>query len=69
MKLVECPGGIPVFISNSESKVLDKISEGCYKSDLTEREANVANDLVGKGIINRKLKENKVYFSKLRGSI
>lgn len=69
MKLVECPGGIPVFLSNTESKVLDKIGEGTYKSELTEREAHIAKTLVSKGVANRTTKENRVYYSKARGSI
>lgn len=69
MKLVECPGGIPVFLSNTESKVFDKISEGCYKHELTEREAYIVKNLVSKGLVNRTVKESKVYYSKIRGSL
>lgn len=69
MKLVECPGGISIILSNTEYKVYDKIVKETCKSDFTEREAFVAKSLVSKGVLTRVVREGKVYFKRLRGSL
>jgi|TARA_R110000782_G_scaffold213532_1_gene301463 hypothetical protein len=69
MKLVECPGGISIILSNTEYKVYDKIVKETCKSDFTEREAFVAKSLVSKGVLTRVVREGKVYFERLRGSL
>ena len=69
MKLVECPGGISIILSNTEYKVYDKIVKETCKSDFTEREAFVAKSLVSKGVLTRVVREGKVYYKRLRGSL
>jgi len=69
MKLVECPGGISIILSNTEYTLYNKISEETSKSDLTEREAMIATNLVSRGVLNRTMRESKVYYNRLRGSL
>ena len=69
MKTVEIPGGIPVFINTLENKVYECIIEETCKSDLSERDAYIAQQLVNKGILKRTVREGKTYFNRNKGSI
>lgn len=69
MRLVELPIGIPVFLSNVESKVYESMKEEICKEDLSERDAHIAQQLVGKGVCKRIQKEGKTYYCKTKGSI
>jgi len=69
MKLVETPGGINVFLSNREFKLWENLCEEQCKNDLSEREQYVAQELVRKGVVKRSIKENKTYYSRIKGSL
>lgn len=69
MKTVETPGGIPVFINTLENNVYECIIEETCKSDLNERDAYIAQQLVNKGILKRYVREGKTYFKRNKGSI
>jgi len=69
MKMIECPGGINVIISNLENRVLECMTEEVCKADLSERDQNIAQDLVSKGVAMRERREGKTYFSKTKGSL
>ena len=67
--MIECPGGINVIISNLENRVLECMTEEVCKADLSERDQNIAQDLVSKGVAMRERREGKTYFSKTKGSL
>jgi hypothetical protein len=69
MKTVETPGGVPVFINTLENKVYECIIEETCKSDLSERDAYIAQQLVNKGILSRVVKEGKTYYKRRKGSL
>jgi hypothetical protein len=69
MKLVEAPGGIDVFLTNDEHRVWECLGEETCKSDLSERQAYIAQNLVHKGVVKRSVREGKTYYSKLKGSL
>lgn len=67
--MVESPGGINIIISNLENKVLECMTEEVCKADLSERDQDVAQSLVNKGVAMKVRREGKTYFSKARGSL
>ena len=69
MKMVECPGGISIILSNLENQVLESMTEEVCKTDLSERNQYVAQSLVNKGVAMRERREGKTYFSKTKGSL
>jgi hypothetical protein len=70
MKTIELPGGIPVFLSNLENKVYECMTEEfTCKEDLSERDVEIVQSLVNKGVCTRTQKDGKTYFSKTRGSL
>lgn len=69
MKTVEIPGGIPVFINSLENKVYECIIEETCKSDLNERDAYIAQQLVNKGVLTRSVREGKTYYKRNKGSL
>jgi len=67
MKIHELLSGITVPITNEESEVLDKISKKAdlLKSELSEREQLLANNLVTKDVVSRrKNADGKIIFCK-----
>lgn len=65
MKIVEFLGGIQLPITNEESDVLDKFGDQAVdKSQLTEREQVIANQLVNKGVLYRRNQDGKINYSK-----
>lgn len=69
MKTVELPGGMPVFLSNQENMVYNNLTEEVCKSDLSERDAHIAQSLVNKGVVKRVIRDGKAYFSQAKGSL
>lgn len=69
MKLVECPGGINVLLSNAEYKLWESLYEEKCKSDLTERQQYLAQQMCSKGVVKRSIKEGKTYFSRIKSSL
>ena len=69
MRTIEMPGGIPVFISNLESKVYGCMKEEVCKEDLSERDQAIAQNLVNKGLFSRVRKEGKMYFKRSQNSL
>jgi hypothetical protein len=56
-------GGIPTFVSNLEHKFLESIEDITYKSELTERQAELAKVLTSRGILRRFLDVDKgIYY-------
>lgn len=56
-------GGISTFVSNLEHKFLESIEDITYKSELTERQAELARVLTGRGILRRFLDVDKgIYY-------
>lgn len=69
MKTVEIPGGLPVFINSLENKIYECIIEETCKSDLSERDAHIAQQLVNKGVLTRTIREGKTYYKRNSGSL
>jgi hypothetical protein len=56
-------GGIPTFISNSEYELLENIGELAYKTDLNERQAELARMLTSRGVLQRFMDADKgIYY-------
>jgi hypothetical protein len=69
MKLVECPGGISVLLSNAEYKMWESLYKKTCKEDMSERQAHLAQALTSKGVVKREIQEGKTYFSRLKSSL
>lgn len=69
MKTVETPGGIPVFINTLESAVYECINEETCKSDMSERDAYIAQQLVNKNVLKRIIRDGKTYYKRNTGSL
>ena len=69
MKLIECPGGIGVFITNQEHTLWETLAEEQCSKDLSERDKHIAQGLVSKGVARRTIKDGKKYFSRIVGSL
>jgi hypothetical protein len=58
-------GGIPTFISNSEYEFIESIDKVAYKSELNERQAEVARMLTSRGILQRFMDVDKgIYYAR-----
>lgn len=65
MKIKELLSGIQVPITNEEAEVYEKLGESILKSELTEREQLLANNLVTKDLVSRrKNADGKIIFCK-----
>lgn len=68
MKTVIIKGGIPTFIARHESDFIDenfKHGDVIYKSELSEREAEIARVLTSRGVLQRFSDGDKgIYYSK-----
>mgnify|MGYP000943843988 CR=1 FL=1 len=53
MKLNELIKDFDIFVSNEEQSLLDKIQSPCYTDTLTEREIQVAENLVRKSLLSK----------------
>ena len=57
MRMIEIPGGLIMPVGNREYKLISKINESTdgflYKEDLSERENELARNLVGRGALLR----------------
>lgn len=69
MKLVECPGGINVLLSNAEYKMWESLYEKTCKDDMNERQVYLAQTLTSKGVVKREIQEGKTYYSRLKSSL
>ena len=69
MKLIECPGGIGVFITNQEHKLWETLAEEHCSKDLSEKDQYIAQGLVSNGVAKRIMKDGKKYFSRIIGSL
>lgn len=66
MRIVELLNKVHLPISNEESDLLHQFDEGAilYKSDLSDRQQIIANQLVIKEVLLRQNKNGKVFYSK-----
>lgn len=66
MKIVEIFSGISVQITNEESDILGRFGYDTTipKKDLSERETQLANQLVNKDILNRKFQDGQIVYRK-----
>jgi hypothetical protein len=69
MKTVELPGGMPVFLSLQENQIYSNLVQETCKSDLSERDAYIAQSLVNKGVVKRVIRDGKTYYSRSKGSL
>ena len=57
MRIIEIQGGLIMPVGNREYKLINKINESTdgflYKEDLSERENELARNLVGRGALMR----------------
>jgi hypothetical protein len=68
MRSITIKGGIPTFIAQHESDFIDENFEHgdvIYKSELNEREAEIARVLTSRGVLQRFSDGDKgIYYSK-----
>lgn len=66
MKIVELLTGINLPLTNEEVEVFSKFDsqQAIEKRSLTEREQILANQLVVKDVLSRKVKDGKIVFVK-----
>ena len=66
MKIVELINRIQIPITNEENELLTQFegSESIYKTSLSERQQLLANQLVNKDILTRRIQDGKVLFKK-----
>ena len=66
MKIVELISRIQLPITNEEAELLDRFVEGStiLKTELDERQQVVANQLVNKNVLIRRIQDGQVLFKK-----
>lgn len=53
MRSIVLKGGIPTFVSKEEYNFLETIDTNAYKDKMTERQAEMARVLTGRGVLQR----------------
>jgi hypothetical protein len=69
VRTIETPGGIPVIVSGVEYALYKKIERKIKKDDLTDREVYIAQQLIDKNILRKKVQNKQTYYIRKRGSI
>lgn len=66
MKIVELFNKLQLPITNEESDLLNKFSNEntIYKTELDERQQLLANQLVNKDVLTRRIQDGKVLYKK-----
>lgn len=66
MRIVELLNNVHLPISNEESDLLHRFDEGAiiFKSELSDRQQIIANQLVIKEVLLRKNQNGKIFYSK-----
>lgn len=63
MRAFVIKGGIPTFISNHEREFIESIGDIAYKSELNERQAEIAKVLTSRGVLQRFMDADKgIYY-------
>lgn len=69
MRMYMPASGIAQPLSNLEYKVMDRCTqETVCKRDLPERDAYIAQELVNRGILNKDIRDNTVYYNCNKGN-
>lgn len=65
MKIRDIQGGIPIPLSNVENKLAKYIEKKgqVYKDNLNEQDAELAERMVARGILNRHKNNNDTFFT------
>lgn len=53
MRSIITRGGIPTFVSSEEYEFIESITEASYKSEMDERQAELAKRLTSRGVLQR----------------
>jgi hypothetical protein len=69
MRVIEIPGGNSLMLSNLEHKVYECMNEEVCKEDLSPRDAYIAQALVSRGALQKRVIEKKTYYKKSKGSL
>lgn len=69
MKIIEIMGGVQLPITNEEADLLKKFDESSLvnKSNLSEREQLLANQLVNKNVLYRRHQDGRIEYQKQTG--
>ena len=70
MRMFTPPSGIPQPVTNLEYKIMKRCTEGkLCKTDLSERDACISQELVNRSIFEKEIDENKtVYYNFNKGN-
>ncbi len=67
MKIIELTNGVNIALNNEETDFLlnfNKKDSFKFKSDLTERQILIANQLVNKNVLQRKKEQGRVVYKR-----
>ncbi len=69
MRMYTPAGGIAQPLSNLEYQIMNRCTqESVCKRDLPERDAYIAQELCSRGILNKDIRDNTVYYNLNKGN-
>ena len=64
MRILTLNNGLDIMVGLDESHLLERLSDITLKSELEEREQQLASQMVTRGLLNRTRKDGKIAFTK-----
>jgi hypothetical protein len=64
MRILTLNNGLSIMVGLDESHLLERLSDITLKSELEERDQQLASQMVTRGLLNRTRKDGKIAFTK-----
>jgi|TARA_B100000959_G_scaffold178044_1_gene186228 hypothetical protein len=64
MRILTLNNGLDIMVGLDESHLLERLSDITLKSELEERDQQLASQMVTRGLLNRTRKDGKIAFTK-----
>ena len=64
MRILTLNNGLDIMVGLDESHLLERLSDITLKSELEERDQQLASQMVTRGLLNRTRKDCKIAFTK-----
>ena len=64
MSILTLNNGLDIMVGLDESHLLERLSDITLKSELEERDQQLASQMVTRGLLNRTRKDGKIAFTK-----
>jgi len=64
MRILTLNNGLSIMVGLDESHLLERLSDTTLKSELEERDQQLASQMVTRGLLNRTRKDGKIAFTK-----